>query len=425
MNSKEILKKLTRYTIPAGNESLIYDTIQSLCNEKLTEDEYGNLFVKIGESDILFTAHLDTYSKNIEKVKHIEEDGFLKTDETTILGGDNKTGCAILLNMINNGVEGTYYFFIEEEIGRCGSIWYNGQIEEGEYKLAVAFDRREINRLVTHQRCLKMVNDELTNYLLKSFSSSEYEFYEDYFGFSCDTISFEEKVNNCINISNGTYDEHNKTEKVDLKFFDYIYNKVLEIDWKNVSKLSSIKVRGDLDFTDLIKKDKNDLILDTINFFLSKGYRPNKIPKFKKIFGLYTFDLYIKKTQPKIYDYFSISIIKDGKIRYRKNEMTKEDFFKYINYYKELINEKIIVEGNEYRISNVYYDKEEKEDIIIMLENGIKPIKFRYNNKRNRITYLKKYKFLFKYISDITNKYDISDGFLNNFKKVKKTIEVE
>ena len=84
------------------------EKIQKKCNRTLNKDEFGNLYTVIGDSKILFTAHMDTYSKEVEKINHVVDGNFLKTDGKTILGGDNRVGCAILINMINSGIPGNY-----------------------------------------------------------------------------------------------------------------------------------------------------------------------------------------------------------------------------------------------------------------------------------------------------------------------------
>ena len=84
-NALDLLIDLTEFTVPHGNEDLMYDKIKSNCNKNLNKDEFGNLFINIGESKILFSAHLDTYSKKVEKIKHVIDNNFLKTDESKII----------------------------------------------------------------------------------------------------------------------------------------------------------------------------------------------------------------------------------------------------------------------------------------------------------------------------------------------------
>jgi hypothetical protein len=363
LNSLDLLIDLTEFTIPHGHEKLMYNKIQKNCNKTLNRDGFGNLFLKIGDSKILFTAHLDTYCKEVKKINHIIENDFLKTDETTILGGDNRVGCAILINMINNNVPGNYYFFCGEEVGRLGSEYHNSEINENEYSLAITFDRKELGSVCNYQRGVKLANDELVDFLISELNKTGYRFFKDNFGLSCDTYSFNEKVNNCLNISTGVYDEHKVTEKVDLKFFDSIFNISTKIDWIKIEKLSLSKVRDVIDVSSLNIKDKR--ISDTLDFFIKNGYNPTKVPKIDEEFGIYKKDLYFK-SNPKIFDYFYISIKHNGNIIINGKELTKERVMIYINDYKNCLIEFNIGE-NSYHIIDIETSNEEWK--IKILEN--------------------------------------------------------
>lgn len=347
--SLDLLINLTEFTIPHGKENLMYDKIQNNCNKKLQKDYFGNLFIKIGESRILFSAHLDTYSKNVEKINHVIENGFLKTDETTILGGDNRVGCSILINMINNNIPGNYYFFCGEEVGRLGSEYHNSRIKENEYLLAITFDRKEIGSVCNYQRGIKLANDELVDFIISEFNKTGYKFFKDNFGLSCDTYSFNEKVNNCLNISTGVYDEHKVTERVDLNFFNSIFNISTKIDWNKVEELSTTKVRGTIDINSL--NISNNKISESLDYFIKNGYNPTKIPKINELFGIYTKDLYFKK-DPKIFDYFYVSIKDNGLIEINGKELTKEKVILYIKKYNNSLVE-FNIEKDYYHILEI------------------------------------------------------------------------
>ena len=51
MDIKSEFLRLTSRTYPHGTEKEIFP----LLNESLKEDEFGNLFIQIGESDAMFT----------------------------------------------------------------------------------------------------------------------------------------------------------------------------------------------------------------------------------------------------------------------------------------------------------------------------------------------------------------------------------
>jgi hypothetical protein len=328
----DLLIDLTEFTIPHGEESIIYEKVEKLSGKSLNKDGFGNLFIKIGESKILFTAHLDTFSKKVEKVNHVIEGKFLKTDGTTILGGDNKVGCAILINMIRANIPGNYYFYCGEEVGRLGSEYHNSKINNEDYLLAVAFDRKDIGSICNYQRGIKLANDELVDFLITELNKTGYTFFKDHFGLSCDTFSFNEKVNNCINISTGVYGEHTTGEKIDLDYYKSLQNCVLGVDWRKVEELSKEKVRAKIDAKNL--GISNTVIQDTLNYFIDNGYNPTRVPKMSEKFGIYTSNLYFK-IKPKIFDYFYIAIKPNGMVKIDGKLMTKEGVMDYINAYKK------------------------------------------------------------------------------------------
>ena len=375
----ELLLDLTRIIIPSGKEELIYDVVKENCHHPLEQDDFGNLHCTIGNNRLLFTAHLDSVGKKDVQVNQIMEDGVLKTDEKTILGGDNKTGCAILINMINHNIPGTYYFFVQEEIGRFGSESLNSHLEENKFNFCIAFDRKEISSIITHQRGVKLCNDELSDFLVAEFSRGEYPFRKDPTGMSCDTYTFHDKINNCLNMSSGVYFEHTKSEKIDLDFYKFLMTAVLHIDWEEVERLSEDKDRRNLTTSDI--GVENPIIKEVLDFFIDNGYFPNKSPKFRE-------DLRIYRSE-NIKDGFHIEIDKTGLIKIFNIRCSKEWALDFITKYKMMFF-KFKVKNNEYQVIDVDVDA-----------LGTKWITLRKNGKKVvYIEVLKKLVFVRKKIQD-------------------------
>jgi tripeptide aminopeptidase len=98
------------------------------------EDSRGNLYVKTPDSGnglepVFLCAHMDTVPVPAErKVTVIREDGRIRSDGTTILGGDDRQGVAALLEMLRLAVHTPEVarpidgiFTVEEELGSLGS----------------------------------------------------------------------------------------------------------------------------------------------------------------------------------------------------------------------------------------------------------------------------------------------------------------
>lgn len=86
---KQLFLKLTEFTIPYGEEKILEKYLPS----GYKKDSIGNYYYEIGDSETLFTTHLDTFCKKKRKVTPVISDDnpyVIKTDETTILGGDNE-----------------------------------------------------------------------------------------------------------------------------------------------------------------------------------------------------------------------------------------------------------------------------------------------------------------------------------------------
>ncbi len=94
--------------------------------------EVGNLIARIegtvrGAPPLLICAHMDTVAPG-EGVKPIVEGDIIRTDGTTVLGGDDKSGCAIILETIHQLREQQIphgpveaVFTVCEEIGLLGA----------------------------------------------------------------------------------------------------------------------------------------------------------------------------------------------------------------------------------------------------------------------------------------------------------------
>ena len=151
MNIKETFLKLTERTYPHGTEQDLF----SLLPTNLNKDEFGNLYVEIGDNpSTMFTSHLDTASSQIREVNHKFDGNIISTDGSTILGADDKAGVTILMYMIENNVPGLYYFFLGEERGCIGSRKVASQHKREplpNITKVVSFDRRGTDSIITYQ----------------------------------------------------------------------------------------------------------------------------------------------------------------------------------------------------------------------------------------------------------------------------------
>lgn len=235
MNIKELFLKLTSRTYPHGTERELFH----LLPDNLQEDEFGNLFIKIGESDAMFTSHLDTATRALCDVKHVIEGNIIKTDGTSILGADDKAGVTIMLNMIEHNIPGLYYFFLGEEVGCVGSkkVADVQKVKKipGINKV-ISFDRRALSSVITFQCSKRCCSDAFGEALAKEFNEVEktFDYKLDRGGVLTDSIQFVSIYPECTNISVGYYSEHTHSERQDIDHLEKLAEACLKINWSEL-----------------------------------------------------------------------------------------------------------------------------------------------------------------------------------------------
>jgi len=256
MDIKEKFLELTKSTYPYGTEHLLKEFLPI----NIEEDKYGNFFIKIGESSTMFTCHLDTASRNKEKVNHIIDGKYIRTDKSTILGADDKAGMTILLYMIENNVPGLYYFFCGEEVGCVGSN-YASKLDFSTYNKCVSFDRRAYHSVITHQfgeRCCSDFFAEVLSQRLNKHGNFKYE--PDPTGIITDSASFMYNIKECTNISVGYFKEHTVNEYQDINFLTQLCKTVIKIDWETLPIERNITTY--VYNESFVKEEYSDTILD-------------------------------------------------------------------------------------------------------------------------------------------------------------------
>ncbi len=234
MNIKEKFIQLTSRTYPHGSE----DDVFSILNPELQKDKHGNYFIKIGDSDVMFAAHLDTSSSTLTDVIHVIDGDIIKTDGKSILGADDKAGVVIMLYMIEHNIPGLYYFFVGEEVGCVGSKKVASDYKtEGIKNInkVVSFDRSKYDCVITFQR-KRTCSDKFAQALADQLNSIEstFSYKTDPTGVSTDSLQFSEICSECTNISVGYEREHTYTESQDIAFLEKLANACLKVDWASL-----------------------------------------------------------------------------------------------------------------------------------------------------------------------------------------------
>lgn len=173
--------RLTQVEGPTRNERKIADAIkQELASMGLEAHEddagskiggnTGNLIVNIpgnvpGAPSLMFAAHMDTVPLAVG-VRPVIEDGYVKSDGRTALGGDNRAGCSEILEAIREVKEHNLphgdiqlLFSVAEEGGLLGARALDPSLLTADYGFAV--DVFQANQIYTQGRHLLAVPQEI------------------------------------------------------------------------------------------------------------------------------------------------------------------------------------------------------------------------------------------------------------------------
>jgi len=235
MNIKDTFLELTSRTYPHGTEELLLPILHSKVSG-LQNDEFGNLYIKIGESDVMFTSHLDTATSAVSPVKHVFDGDIIKTDGTSILGADDKAGVTVMLYMISKNVPGLYYFFLGEEVGCIGSKKV-ADVQKKEkivgINKVISFDRRSLSSIITHQTSKRCCSEEFGEALSKALNDVEetFKYKNDDTGVLTDSVQFISIYPECTNISVGYYSEHTFSERQDISHLEKLAEACTKVNW--------------------------------------------------------------------------------------------------------------------------------------------------------------------------------------------------
>lgn len=347
---KTIWNELTDYTYIYGCEDEVAEIMNKYLSTPIQRDEYGNYFIKIGESKTLFFSHLDSVRKQklkVNKVGYIENGmEYVKTDGFTILGADDKTGVVIMMNMIENNIPGLYYFVMGEEVGEVGSSLLRNEKTEmlKQYDRCVSFDRKWYGSIINRQLGEYCCSDEFVKALSIEFKKHGMKYKADPYGVGTDSAVLMGIIPECTNLSVGYNKEHTFSEHQNMDYMLTLADVATKINWESLptvriptdydSEKPKIVKKKDSDLPEYklrnIFEDVDDIIYDNIKLFASNGkyFEPNKEMRYFNVKDL--------KGEKK----FVLFIYWDGKIEFIKNKynIIFENFNDFKNIIKNDVN---------------------------------------------------------------------------------------
>lgn len=204
-------------------------------------DDYGNYFVRVGESNTMWSCHTDTVSKEYGMQNLTWDGDILKLHEGRpgqSLGADDGAGMWLLLEMIKANKPGLYLFHRAEEIGGLGSEYFAKHYtkELKGIERAIAFDRRGTADVITHQRFRRCCSDTFALALAAELNEQnpDFAFKPSDDGIFTDTANYTDDIPECTNISTGYYKEHGPNETLDVAHLLRLREAVLAIDFETL-----------------------------------------------------------------------------------------------------------------------------------------------------------------------------------------------
>lgn len=199
-------------------------------------DDAGNLHIdnRVKGSKTLFIAHVDTVHKDtgVNKIKKTQTHWYA---DGAPLGADDGAGCAMLMHLIHSGVAGYYIFSQGEECGGIGAkhIATHHIPLLKQFDRAIAFDRRGIDSVISHQGMGRCASDNFCQSLASALNqhNDNLMYSPDDTGVYTDTAEFTDDIPECTNISVGYYNEHGDRENLDIVHFAALASAAALVDW--------------------------------------------------------------------------------------------------------------------------------------------------------------------------------------------------
>jgi hypothetical protein len=202
----------------------------------LTIDAAGNVHIDARRgvtNRTLFVAHVDTVHRADGPNKFIKAHGTWYAKEAP-LGADDGAGCAMLMHLLHSSVPGYYIFTQGEEVGGIDAKHLAKDHADllRQFDRAIAFDRRGIDSVITHQGYGRCCSDEFAQALSDAFNVDDRLMYlPDDTGVYTDTAEFTGYIPECTNISIGYDHEHSDKECLDIYHFMALADRVVQIKW--------------------------------------------------------------------------------------------------------------------------------------------------------------------------------------------------
>ena len=225
----KVLVQMLAYMRPAGSKTEKAFIKRFIAPLGAKPDNYGNYWLSIGQSNVLWSSHTDTVHKQGGGQTVRIEGSMASAVNSDCLGADCTTGVWIMRQMILAGVPGTYVFHRSEERGGIGSAAvasHASHMLDG-IKFAIAFDRKGVDSVITHQMYGRCCSEAFVASIARQLPGA---YKSDDGGTFTDTANYADIIPECTNISVGYYNQHTEAESQDLAHAFLLAEAMMQFD---------------------------------------------------------------------------------------------------------------------------------------------------------------------------------------------------
>lgn len=201
---------------------------------EVNEDDFGNLWLDIGATDVLWVAHMDSVHRTLpDKVSQkvtVDNNLLSLAEPDDCLGADDAVGLGVLVNLISRGVEGRYLFTRGEEVGLLGADYIVSSTPDllKQSKISIEIDRRGTKEIITYQSTGECASDEFALALAQQLNMGHKPSDK---GVYTDNALFAEFIPEVVNIAAGYEGAHTSNESTDLAYAQELANALAKVDW--------------------------------------------------------------------------------------------------------------------------------------------------------------------------------------------------
>jgi hypothetical protein len=232
----KLLWEILHWRRPGGSKTEKRFVKKFLDSIGCNSDGYGNRWLKIGDSPVLYSSHTDTVHITGGRQKLIHGDGIIRLapneTESNCLGADCSAGVWIMLELIRARKPGLYIFHRDEESGGIGSGWIANNAPEmlAGIDIAIALDRKGKNSVITHQASERCASDAFARSLSEQLTS----YSADDTGLFTDTANYIRLIPECTNLSVGYESAHSPSETLDYYHASALLLELLALDYSRL-----------------------------------------------------------------------------------------------------------------------------------------------------------------------------------------------